>query len=275
MPTGPQPKLGIDPHHRTEYLIEAAGLGLFMLSASAFGTLLEHPASPLRAALPDPFSRRALMGLAMAATAVGLIYSPWGRRSGAHFNPAVTLAFFRLGKVAPRDLAGYVAAQFIGGAVGMGAAALVLGRFLAHPSVHFVTTRPGAGGPPVAFAAELAMTFVLMLVVLAVSNIPRLARFTGLCAGVCLGLFITFEAPLSGMSLNPARTLASALAAHDAAGIWIYFTAPPLGMLAAAAAYRGVAGQGRVRCAKLLHTPRARCIFCEYQAARQHSSGAA
>ena len=93
----------IPSFHWREYLIEAAGLGLFMVSAAAMTTLLEHPASPVRLALPDPILRRILMGLAMGLTAASLIYSPWGRRSGAHFNPAVTLTVLRLGKVSRRD----------------------------------------------------------------------------------------------------------------------------------------------------------------------------
>ena len=83
--------------HWPEYLIEAAGLRLFMLMACTFGTL--HPASPVVQRLPDPLARRSLMGVAMGLTAVALIYSPWGRRSGAHFNPATTLTFWRLGKL--------------------------------------------------------------------------------------------------------------------------------------------------------------------------------
>src|SRR5215472_9150789 len=97
-----------------EYLIEAAGLALFMISAGAFGTLLEYPRSPVRGTLPDPLVRRALMGMAM-----GPLRSVWGRQSGAHFNPAVTLAFSRLGKVAPWDGVFYVIAQFIGGLAGV------------------------------------------------------------------------------------------------------------------------------------------------------------
>jgi aquaporin Z len=257
------PSAGARPNW-PEYLIEAAGLGLFMISASTFAVLLEHPSSPVRAALPDALARRAIMGLAMGTTAVALIYSPWGRRSGAHFNPAVTLTFFRLGKVAPRDLAGYVCAQFMGGAAGVAAARFALGPRLADPTINFVATRPGAAGPVGAFAAEFAITFLLMGVVLIFSNTPRLARHTGLAAGACVALFIAFEAPLSGMSLNPARTLASALAARDPAALWVYFTAPPLGMLAAAAAYRARRGASGVRCAKLQHSGGGRCIFCEY-----------
>ena len=85
-----------------------------MLSACLFTVLLFHPASPVRALVPSPFVRRLLMGLAMGGTAVGLNYSAWGKQSGAHYNPAVTLTFARLGRIAPRDAAAYVAAQFAG-----------------------------------------------------------------------------------------------------------------------------------------------------------------
>jgi aquaporin Z len=249
--------------HWVEYCIEGAGLGIFMISASSFAVLLEHPASPVHQALPDPFVRRALMGLAMGLTAVALIYSPWGQRSGAHLNPAVTLTFCRLGKVAPRDLVGYIAAQFLGGALGMAAATALFGPALAHASVNFVLTRPGAS-LPVAFAAEFGITAFLMTVVLHVSNHPRFARFTGLCAGACVALFITFEAPLSGMSLNPARSLASALAAQEWTALWLYFFAPPLGMLTAAAIYTRRDRARKISCAKLDHPRHVRCIFCEY-----------
>jgi glycerol uptake facilitator-like aquaporin len=101
--------------HWPEYLMEAAGLGLFMLSACAFTVLLYHPVSPVERAVESQVMRRVLMGLAMALTAVAIIYSPWGRRSGAHLNPAVTLTFWRLGKVAGWDAAFYIIAQFVGG----------------------------------------------------------------------------------------------------------------------------------------------------------------
>ncbi|HTH46440.1 MAG TPA: aquaporin [Candidatus Limnocylindria bacterium] len=255
--------------HWPEYLTEAAGLGLFMLSASAFGALLFHPASPLVAAVPSVPGRNALMGIAMAFTALALIYNRWGQQSGAHYNPAVTLTFYRLGKVAPHDALAYVVAQFAGGALGMWVASVVLARWIGHPDVNYVMTLPGRWGMGGAWLAEFSITFLLMAVVLIVSNTPRIARFTGVCAAVCLFLFIRFEAPVSGMSLNPARTLASALVARNWTALWVYFTAPPLGMLAAASAYRLVPGRRSVRCAKLDHAGSRRCIFCEFQAARR------
>src|SRR5262245_16438024 len=90
-------------HHWPEYLMEAAGLGIFMISAGLFTTLIEYPGSPLNHMIASRFVRRGLIGLAMGVTAIVLIYSPWGQQSGAHYNPAVTLTFFRLGKVRPWD----------------------------------------------------------------------------------------------------------------------------------------------------------------------------
>src|SRR5690349_10854499 len=87
------------------YAIEAVLLGAFMVSACAVTAPLEHPASPLRHAIGSALARRAIIGAAMGATAVLLIYSPWGRRSGAHMNPAMTLCFLRLGKIRARDAA--------------------------------------------------------------------------------------------------------------------------------------------------------------------------
>ena len=201
------------------------------------------------------------MGLAMGLTAVAIIYSPWGQRSGAHMNPAFTLTFFRLGKVARHDFLGYVVAQFVGGIAGIAMVAAVLGPLVSDPSIHYVVTTPGPAGETVAFLAEGAMSFGMMLLVLLMSNRPKLARFTGLCAGLMLWTYITVESPLSGMSINPARTFGSALLAGDFSGLWIYFIAPPLGMLLAAELYTRTAGAHRVICAKLHHPHGPGCIF--------------
>jgi aquaporin Z len=253
--------------HWPEYLIEGWALGMFMLSAAVVTVLVETPGGWLATRLDDATLRRALIGLAMGLTAVALIYSPWGQRSGAHMNPAVTLAFWRLGKVRGIDALAYVIAQFAGGALGLFAAAALLGQALAAPPVSWVVTVPGAAGPGVAFAAEAAISALLMLVVLVASNRPALAPWTGGSAGVLVALYITFEAPLSGMSMNPARSFASALPAATWTHLWIYFVAPVAGMLAAASVYAAMAGRDGVHCGKLLHPADQRCIHCGYEPA--------
>jgi aquaporin Z len=254
--------------HWPEYLMEAAGLGLFMISAGFFATLLESPASPARHAVSQPLVRRALMGLAMGFTAMGLIYSPWGKQSGAHLNPAVTLTFWRLGKVANWDALFYVLAQFLGGLLGVLLLGAILGASFLEPPVSAVATVPGEAGDAVAFLAEWVIALLLMLVVLFASNTPRLASSTGFFAGLLLAVYIFVEAPLSGTSMNPARTFASALPARIWTAAWVYFTAPFVGMLVAAQVYSALKGRTAVACAKLHHRNAKRCIFCEY-----HSSG--
>lgn len=245
-----------------EYLAEAFGLGLFMVSACGFGVLLFHPGSPAVAAIPGLMVRGLLMGAAMGLTNVVNVYSPWGRRSGAHLNPAVTLTFFRLGKVQSRDVVGYIAAQFVGGVAGTGLAVLLLRPWLGDPSVNYVATVPGRWGLAAAFGAELVISGLLMLVVLTVASRPAVARFTGWFAGLMVAVYITFETPLSGMSMNPARTVGSAVYAGIWTGWWLYFLAPLLGMLAAAELVGRQTGVHERMCAKLCHDPRVRCIFC-------------
>lgn len=231
-----------------------------MVSAAAFAVLIEHPASPVRAAVTDATARRALMGLAMGATAAAIIYSRLGARSGAQMNPAVTLTFARLGRIAPRDAAAYVAAQFAGGLAGLVVAATALSSWIGAPEVNYVATMPGARGAAVAFLAEVVISFGLMSAVLAVSNGPH-ARFTGVAAGALVATYILIEAPLSGMSMNPARSLAPAILSGSLDTLWIYFVAPVLGMAAAGECFVRRHGDDAVWCAKLNHAGAGPCIF--------------
>ena len=252
--------------HWPEYLMEAGCLGLFMVSACSLTVLLEHPASAIRQMLPTAFTRRLLAGVAMGATAIALIYSPWGRQSGAHLNPSVTLTFFRLGKVEPWDACFYIVAQFIGGTLGVLFSGLIWGRAIAERNVRYAATLPGARGTGVAFVAEMAISFVMMITILNVSNSARIARFTGVIAGALVATYITLESPLSGMSMSPARSFASAAPAGIWNSLWIYFTAPPLGMMLAAQIYLWLRGKDAVFCAKLHHDNDKRCIFrCNHQ----------
>lgn len=252
--------------HLAAATLDGALLGLFMLAAGTFGALLEAPGAALQAAVGEPFARRALMGLAMGATAVLLIRSPLGQRCGAHMNPATTFTFWWLGRVPGTVAVLYAVAQFVGGTLGILLAGLLVPA-VGAPPVDFVVTRPGAFGIAAAFAAEAAMTFVLLSLVLRVSQSRRWNRHTALCAGGLVAAYITFEAPISGMSMNPARTFASAFAAGDFTAFWLYATAPLAGMLLAAAWF--VRGAHRVvHCAKLHHDNSHRCPFrCGWDAA--------
>jgi aquaporin Z len=250
--------------HWPEYLIEAWALGTFMIAAGTATTLIESPGTLVRSTLADAGMRRALIGLLMGLTAVALIYSPWGRRSGAHMNPAVTLAFFSLGRVAPLDALYYALAQCAGGLLGVLAAWLVLGDAFAQPPVRFIATVPGPAGVGVAFIAEAIAAGGLMLAILIVMSRARWARYTGLLAGALVAVLVTLEAPLSGMSINPARSLASALPSGIWTAIWIYLLAPCLGMWLATRVYLAIGAARAAGCAKLRHTPGQPCIHCGY-----------
>lgn len=246
-----------------EYFSEGLLLGIFMISASGFAVLLFHEESPLNAYAP--MIRMALMGTAMGVTAIGIFLSPLGKRSGAHINPAVTLTFWSLGKVKSTDAAFYIASQFAGASLGMLVSRILFGEKLAAATVNFVVTKPDANGSLVSFAAEFAMSFVMMTTVLWISNSVRTFRLTPFFAGLLVALFITFESPVSGMSLNPARTFGAALVADQWNSVWVYFTAPPLAMLFAAFVYVRLRTLARVFCAKIAHFGATSCIFeCRY-----------
>lgn len=245
---------------KPEYGIEACLLGLFMILACAFTVLLEHPASPVRQSVSDPVLRRLWMGFAMGGTCVALIYSPWGRRSGAHLNPAVTWTFYRLGRVSRADAWSYVLSHFIGALSGVAFVWLTMGSLAQDSRVRFAATTPGPAGAFVAFAAETAISFLLMTAVLWTSSRPRWAGSTGVVAGALVALYIAVEAPLSGMSMNPARSFASAVFSGEVGPLWIYFTAPILGMELAAQGMSWIQRAGH--CAKLVHDDRMRCLFC-------------
>jgi aquaporin Z len=201
----------------------------------------------------------------MALTLITIIHLPIGKRSGAHLNPSLSWAFFRLGKVEFWDAVFYSMGQFMGGAAGVLIASLFLRMMLAHPAVQYAATTPGPAGKAIAFIAEFVISFVLMTTVLVVSNNTRYTRLTSFFAAALVATYITFEAPLSGMSMNPARTFGSAFFAHVWTAIWIYFVAPPLGMLAAAEMYSRIKGVANVFCAKFHHHNNERCIFrCNY-----------
>lgn len=259
------------PWYWPEYFCEAALLGLFMVAACVFVVLIEHPAAWIPQWMPDAFERRILTGAAMGLTATALILSPLGKRSGAHYNPAVTLTYWFLGRIAWRDALMYVAFQFGGGLAGVWLARWLIGPLLEDMPVNYAATLPGPRGPYIAFVAELTISFLLMTAVLRLSNSARWRHYTPFAAGFLVASFIAVEAPLSGMSMNPARTFASAIPAGEPLWPAIYFLAPILGMAGAAALYLLERGRARVYCAKLHHAHGYRCIFhCNHGAIHEY-----
>lgn len=252
--------------------MEVAEMGLYMFVTCFFATLLQHPASPIRHIIPSGILRRAFMGAAVGATVTAIVITPWGKQSGGHFNPAITFTFYRLGKVQFWDALFYGAAQFFGATSGVAIATYILRGAPGHESVRYAVTLPGRYGNGVAFVAELAISFSLMATVLFTSNHEILSRYTPFFVGALYAIYITFETPLSGMSMNPARTFGSAFHASYWHAAWLYFIAPTLGMLAAAELFlRARSGLGPY-CAKLYHASDKRCIFhCGYRPAGTQS----
>jgi aquaporin Z len=241
--------------------MEAGELALYLFFVCTFVTVLQHPASPVRQMIGSAFLRQALMGLAMGTITIAILLTPLGKQSGGHFNPAITLTYYRLGKVERWDAVFYVAAQFIGAISGIVIARCVLGGRLRDSTVRCAVTAPGRFGGVAAFLAELTISFILMITILLATNAATLGRYTPYFVGLLLMMYYAFESPLSGMSTNPARSFGSALHARQWHAMWIYFTAPLLGMLLAAEVFLRARGGVGPYCAKLHHDNNTRCIF--------------
>lgn len=251
--------------HWSEYLMEAWGLGMFMTAAGVVGTILFYPESPVHRAMPDLLMQRVVMGLGMGLTAMGIMYSPWGKRSGAHINPAVTLTFYRLHKIDICDTFFYILFQFIGGLLGVLLVAWLLQAPFMQAPVNYVVTMPGKPGVAIAFIGEYVIAVIMMWVVLYSSNRPNQAPWTPFFAGCLIVIYVIFESPLFGFGMNPARTVASALPSGIWTAIWLYFVAPIAGMLTAAELYLYMIGKHKIFCAKLYHDPHYRCIHCGHK----------
>lgn len=247
--------------HWPEYLMEAGELGIYLCVVCLVATLLQHPASIVRQFVSNNLARRALMGLAMGATAIAIVMSPWGKRSGGHLNPAMTFTFCRLRKLGFWDAGFYVVAQFLGAIIGVAVAKYVLRGALGDYSVHYAVTAPGVYGTTVAFMAEFTISFILMITILFTTNHKRLAPYTAYANGALLAMYYTFETPLSGMSTNPARTFGSAFHASYWHALWIYLIAPSVGMMIAGEVFLRFRQGVDPFCAKLHHANDERCIF--------------
>jgi aquaporin Z len=252
--------------HWREYLMEAAEVGLLMICICFAGALVYSEGSPLRHLSLPLTAKSFLMGGMVAASTYLIIRSRFGRRSGAHLNPAITLAYLWLDRIHRWDAVSYVIAQFAGGLVGVSLAYGMLGKHLAAPPVRYVVTLPGDYGSAIAFLAEFLLSAAVMSVILFATNHRRLTRFSPLLVALITVFYYVLCSSISGFSVNPARSFSSAFFAWVWKGIWIYFEAPSLGMLAGAAIYLRSMGPRSVYCAKLFHDLSSICPFpCHFE----------
>ena len=176
------------------------------------------------------------VGLVFGLVIMVMIYAT-GHISGAHFNPAVTLAFAAVGRFSWREVPAYVAGQVVAGLLGAGVLLALLG-----PVADLGMTLP-SGSDAQSLGMEGVLTFFLMFVITAVATDGRaVGQMAGLAIGGTVALAAVFGGPISGASMNPARSLAPAIVAGNLDAVWIYLAGPVLGALAGAWAYE------RVRC---------------------------
>ena len=246
------------------YLCEFVGTAWMLFFGVSAVALMWGTGSPVPVIESDVL-RRFVTGLFFAGGATAVVYSPIGQKSGAHINPAVTLAFWRLGKFPACHVMPYIIAQVLGAIAGVWLASIAWGEWLR--SVQYAATLPGTGWHWfAALIAEIASTFALVFLIFVCVNKPSVAARTGLLAGSLVVLLVTVEAPISGTSLNPARSMAPALFVPLLQHQWLYFVGPIAGALLATLAYRRQWG-GTTVCAKLYHTARFPCPFeaCGYR----------
>lgn len=234
------------------WLSEFVGTALLVAVGCSFVILDFGSGSPVAALLPDPGLRRALTGFLFGATGGLIAISPVGVVSGAHINPIVTAVFWMEGRMKPGVAAGYVLAQLAGGA--LGALPLLLWG-ASGASVAYAATLPGGAGTWPALLGEAATTAGLVGGLLLFLGHARLRPFTPALFTPLYALMVWLEAPLSGTSTNPARSLGPGLVAGDLRGWWIYWIGPLAGALAVLALRRAIPAARRleVRVAKVFH----------------------
>ncbi len=207
--------------------------------------------SPVVAALPDAGARRALTGFLFGTVGALIALSPLGKLSGAHINPVVTLAFWLVRRMRARVAVGYVLAQLAGGVLG---AQLLRAWGAMGASASYAATVPGAAGPWAAVVGEAGATFCLVAGLLVFVGHARLRRFTPALFPFLYAALVWIEAPLSGASTNPARSLGPGLVARAMRGWWVYWLGPLLGTLAGVGAMNAPWARSlEIRVAKVFH----------------------
>jgi aquaporin Z len=214
---------------RALFIAEFVGTALLVGVGVSLVILDFGSGSPVVAALPSEGIRRLLTGFLFGATGALIAISPVGKVSGAHINPVVTLAFWWKGKMSPGHALGYVASQLAGAVAG---ALPLLAWGAMGASIEFGATLPDPGyGPGVALIGETVTTLALIVSLFCFLGHQKLRRFTPLLFPFLYAVMVFIEAPISGTSTNPARTLGPAVISGAWQGWWVYWLGPLLGSL--------------------------------------------
>jgi aquaporin Z len=228
---------------------ELVGTALLVLVGLSLVTLMFGEGSPIARVLPSEGWRRLITGFLFGTVGALIALSAVGKRSGAHLNPIVTLAFRLMGKLDLLTSLGYVVAQ-LSGAI-LGALPLLAWGSMGR-SVAFGATVPGAGyGTGAVLLGEVITTFAMVSLLCVFLGFRRIRPFTPAMFPVLYAVMVYAESPISGTSTNPARSLGPAVISGQWDGWWIYWVGPVIGSVAACAACSALAK--RITVAKLYH----------------------
>jgi aquaporin Z len=248
-------------HNPAEYASEFVETAALMFSLVPFEALLLGSTSLVALHLP------LLFRLFATGTGFGIIswlisLTPFGRLSGAHMNPAVSVGFCLIGKMRAVDATGYVIAQFLGSLFGVVASVLLAPEVafgIKDGSVHVAP----AVSQTIAFALEALGTAALAIGIFVFASVEALQRWTFAWVSLCLGMAVVLIGPLTGSSLNPARWFGPAFVVKEPLLWSIYFVAPILGAAIAAGTFVWSRDlhKLRVQTGKLTHDDRYRSLF--------------
>lgn len=220
--------------HWPNYLAEAMGVALFMIGSCCTAVLMHHPDSPVRQFLGESkMWRRTVQAFVMGLVLLVINYNPAGKKSGSLINPAITLSYRYLGKISKVDTVWYILFQSLSAVISGFIFYHLLEKWYSHPDINYNLSapKPENGGWPAAFVAEFIISSVLVLVTLVALHLKRFRKLSSSFGVILIMLYIIFEAPFSGMSTNPARSLGTAVGAMNFQYYWIYVVAPISAML--------------------------------------------
>ena len=217
------------------FVAEAIGTGLLLFFGLSFVIFNWGEGTVMANIIPSEPIRRLFTGFLFGTVGCLVTISPVGKYSGAHINPAVTLAFWLRGRIQSSTMIGYIISQLIGGVLGT-IPLLLWGK--QGESIEYGITLPGSAGLMAAFWGEIIATACLIIYLYIFIGRKSLRKYTPYGIPFLYALLVWLEAPFSGCSTNPARSFAPALIAENFTAHWLYWIAPIIGMVAVSLFFR-------------------------------------